>query len=284
MGHHFVPQYYLRRFAAEDAPELIWMYDKKQQRYAKPAIAKAAQQAAFYDSDVEKQLNETVERPANRVFDKLAAGEPIGDSERVAAAVYIGTMYSRVPTRRGEIAKLVPNAAEVVLRDVESAILEWSRKGADESAVARRLQELEIVAESIRADPLRGSVVDLIRSPFPSERVVQAIAAMTWRIGKARPPSFFVTGDNPVHFFKALGLRNSRSELTFPISRDTALFASWRGDAGMTLFFDSPAALVKECNRRIAHGSERFLFSPRAEPWLPVIAHKERPFFSEILW
>jgi hypothetical protein len=285
MGHHFVPQYHLRRFAVPENPELIWMYDKKANQFTRAAISKVAQQTTFYEEETEKQLNEQVERFGNLVFDKLIAGQPIETRERISAAAYIATMYARVPKRRAEISDMVPSAAEKVLRDLTDAVQQWAEANTDREAVARKLEEVDTVSRAVRSNPLKGPVVDLIRSPWPSQRIISTIGAMTWRIGRAKSMSpFFLTSDNPVHFFRGLGIGTSKSELVFPISERVALYASWRGELSSTQFFDAPSALVKECNRRIIHGTERFVFSPRSELWIGKVASKDQPFFSEIPW
>jgi uncharacterized membrane-anchored protein YjiN (DUF445 family) len=260
------------------------MYDKKSKIFSKAAIEKVAQQAKFYDEATEKQLNESVERPGNRVFDKLISGQRINAQERIHAAVYIATMYSRVPRRRTEITKMVPSVAEKVLRELFDTINDWIKTNPEPRLVERRLKEMEEVSRKVRTDPIKGAVVDLIRSPWASQRIIGTIASMCWRIGRVSAPHFFITSDNPVHFFKGLGLANARSELAFPISADLALYASWRGQIGATLAFHAPASLVKECNRRVAFEATRFVFTPKRESWIGAIANKERPFFSEIRW
>jgi len=284
MGKHFIPQRYLRRFAVIDDPDHIWMYDKKAKLFIKAAIKKVAQQARFYDEDTEKQLNEQVERPGNRVFSKFISDQPIDAKDRIDAAVYMATMYARVPKRRTEITKMVPSAAEKVLSELASAMNDWIKTNPDPQLVERRLKEMEEVSRKVRADPIKGAVVDLIRSPWASQRIIRTIASMCWRIGRASVPHFFMTSDNPVHFFKGLGLANTRSELTFPISAEFALYASWRGETGATMAFNAPASLVKECNRRVAFEATRFVFSPKRESWIDTIANKSKPFFSEIRW
>lgn len=284
MGKHFVPQRHLRRFAITDEPDQIWMYDKKSKLFTKAVIQKVAQQPGFYDEAAEKQLNENVERPGNRVFDKLISGESINAQERIHAAVYIATMYARVPQRRTEITKMVPFVAEKVLSDLADAVDEWIKTNPDPQLVEQRLKEVDEVSQKVWADPVKGAVFDLIRSPWPSQRIILTIASMCWRIGRAKSSHFFITSDNPVHFFKALGIGNSRSELTFPISAELALYASWRGQIGTTLTFDAPPTLIKECNRRVAHEATRFVFAPRADRWIGTISNKVRPFFSEIRW
>jgi hypothetical protein len=261
------------------------MYDKKFQRMSNPAIAKVAQQQKFYDAQTEKQLNDQVERPGNLVFKKLIAGHSIDSHERAQAAAYIATMYKRVPKRRDEISNMVPSVAEKVLKDLDAVVKEWAAAHPDREAATRRQKEVETVSVAVRSNPLKGAVTNLIRSPWPSQRIILTISAMTWRIGRVKDASsLFVTSDNPVHFFKGLGIGTPRSELTFPIAQTVALYASWRGQPASILFFDAPSRLVKECNRRIVFDADRFVFSSRRESWVATQAIKAQPFFSEIRW
>jgi hypothetical protein len=42
--------------------------------------------------------------------------------------------------------------------------------------------------------------------------------------------------------------------------------------------------LVPEVNRRVIAHSERFIFAATPQPWVPLVAHKPRPFLSRIQW
>jgi hypothetical protein len=284
MGKHFVPKRHLRRFAIVDEPDQIWMYDKSSKILKKAAIEKVAQQAEFYDGTTEVQLNERVERPANPILDKLIRREVIDSNERVLSAAYIATMYSRVPQRRSEITNIVPSAAEKVLKEYADALEAWAKTNPDPNRLEQRREEFDRVSRGVRADPTRGAVKDLIRSPWPSQRIIGVIASMCWRIGRAPAPHFFITSDNPVHFFKWLGIGNPNSALTFPISAHVALFASWRGEMGSIQYVDLPSSFVKECNRRQANGATRFVFARLSESWITRLADNPTPRFNEIRW
>ena len=57
MGHHYVPQEYLRGFAAPEQAGTIWMYDKQTDAFKRLPIKAVAQEADFYDQDTEAELN-----------------------------------------------------------------------------------------------------------------------------------------------------------------------------------------------------------------------------------
>ena len=94
----------------------------------------------------------------------------------------------------------------------------------------------------------------------------------------------FVTSDNPAFFFEGLGLGSPDSELTFPLSPELALLADWQGTPFSTSVFGAKPGLVREVNRRVVSGAERFIFSHAPQPWLPKVAGKGNPYLSRIQW
>lgn len=96
------------------------------------------------------------------------------------------------------------------------------------------------------------------------------LASMVWRFLVADKDSRFVTGDNPV-FTSGLGLKKVAAELTFPISSDITLHASWQ--PGPEGFFVVPEKYVKQLNQRTANNS-RQLFYYRSEEWPAKILNR----------
>jgi len=123
MGHHFVPQKYLRGFTSSLKPNALWQFDKRTLSFSnKPAaIKKIAQQPKFYDEQTEQNLNRFVEIPGNQVIDKLRSGNlSLTDDERIHLSVYIATMLKRIPKSRVKGKAIAPE----VLKDVASEIRE----------------------------------------------------------------------------------------------------------------------------------------------------------------
>ena len=75
-------------------------------------------------------------------------------------------------------------------RLVADAISDWIKTNPGPRLVEQHLKEMEEVSRKVRVDPAKGAVVDLIRSPWASQRVIGTIASMCWRIGRA-PAAFF---------------------------------------------------------------------------------------------
>ncbi len=283
MGHHYVPQKYLRGFADAKNPDAIWMYDKKLHQFTNPGIKSVAQESAFYSADVEHQLNEFVERPANLVLDKLRNQESIIDSERIHLAVYIATMFQRVPRGRTRAYSKLPSVYENTINKVKAEVLEWARVAENKDLVERRLAEIEDITQCLR-NSTPDFIIERIRTPWVSEKVISMVCAMSWRIVHSTGPDYFLTSDNPAYFFEAYGIGRPESELTFPISTDFALFASWQGAQNSISHLGAKQKLVREANRRLAFGAERFVFYHRRVEWVAKLSDKSKPFLSRIQW
>lgn len=100
MGHHTVPQQYLRNFEDPKRPGFLWLHEKQGDSSRHAAIKNVVQSRGFYSQDMEKQLATDVELPANKVISKLIGGQRITLNERSDLAVYVGTMLRRVPYHR----------------------------------------------------------------------------------------------------------------------------------------------------------------------------------------
>jgi hypothetical protein len=282
MGKHYVPRQHLRRFQIHEKPEFVWLYDKKTGRFAKAAISKVAQEPDFYSPDVERALAEVVEQPGNIAIDKLLRREPINNQERTHLSLYLMTMLTRGPRQRRKSLERAPDILKGVVSDVRGEIEAWVEDGTDPELAAARMKELcEVEERFSRGIP--SHVLDLIRTPFWSERTVECIHNMRWHILPAPPGTFFVTCDTPVHLFDCYGVGTSDSELTFTISKDFALIGEHQGSWG-TVFEKPQPQLAKEVNRRILSHAERFVFSPRKAGWIAGVTNKECPYLSQIRW
>jgi hypothetical protein len=129
-----------------------------------------------------------------------------------------------------------------------------------------------------------GTVEEQINSPWPSEKIAGAIGSMTWRLVTIPRDHFLITSDNPAYFFESLGLGNDDSELAFPISPALALMGSRQGRPQTVIEVTAKPVLVKEINRRLASGAERFVFAHKNASWIKAIATKRNASLNRIQW
>ncbi|MGD2103252.1 MAG: DUF4238 domain-containing protein, partial [Acidimicrobiia bacterium] len=224
MLNHYVPRFYLRGFSCEGAADQLWVYDKEAQRFFRAGVGRVGAAHGFYDDDVEAELNERVEAPGNSVIQALRDRQTISLDQKARLALYIGVLMMRVPEKRRRAFDRIPEAVDQTITQVYREIQALGDEGrAPADLVARRLDEVEGCREKFKEQPPRG-LIEQIRSPWPTPKVVNAVFSMRWRFGVASGPSFFVTSDNPVFFFRSFGVGRVESELTFPISSELVLF------------------------------------------------------------
>lgn len=263
------------------------MYDKRLCKFVYASVNSVAQQPGFYGSETERELNELVERPANAVLKKLRAGATIGASERTTLTLYIGTMMMRVPRKRRKALELIPGVIQTTINEVAASLVEWAqRTGADDRRIEKRIADLESLKERYRQEvPIK--LLQQVRDPWPTRRVLECIGLMTWRIISAAGVGHFLTSDNPAFFFEDLGLGNADSEVTFPLASDLALIANWQGTPGETIFLKATPKhrqILREVNRRAASGAERFVFYHEEQEWVRIVSDKRNPSLNLIRW
>lgn len=258
------------------------MFDKVRCQWSHAAIEKVAQERDYYPPDVEERLAKEVELPGHRALDCLRSRKPLAQADRDALAYYLGVLVMRVPTKRRKGHALVP---EVLGSTMAEAREEIARIASEDSAIRADewLTVVDKLEQQYRVRP-PANIIDQINSPWPSVEVVAAIRRMTWRVIDIPSDHFLLTTDNPTFYFDGYGLGTEKSELTFAISSDRALLGSFQGRPETTMVLKPKAALIKEVNRRLASGAERFVFAPRHATWIETLALKSNPYLSHIVW
>ena len=103
--------------------------------------------------------------------------------------------------------------------------------------------------------------------------LVGVLNTMVWTFYVASAASAFLTSDNPVFIPDKFGLGNRVSELSFPLSTQVALVASWNTSLRQGLI-DAKPQIVREINRRTIHAAWRNVYSPHNENWVLGILGK----------
>jgi hypothetical protein len=272
MGHHYLPQRYLRHFAHE---QRIWVFDRANKRSFQSAPKSVANECGLYSEEVEAFLNESVETPTHPIFDKILRREQISDSERAALARYITFMWKRVPRGRKRALGRVPESAEETRQEVMAEIDEGVRSGLiDDVRAASLRRQVEEIIDREKASPSPRLWYDSFE-PIGGSQVEQVLQSMNWVFLCSDSQRFF-TSDSPVFFFENEGIGRLTSELTFPISDSIALFADWNRTVS-DQYVSANSSLVKKINARTVRNSERFVFAKDNEPWM-------LPFVSKGSW
>lgn len=260
-----MPRHYLKGFADMREPNCIWMYDKQGGMPQLLPIKKVAQAKRYFTPEVEKALNDEVEKRANPVLDKMRNENSIGRWERTLLSVYMQVMILRVWDRENLLATATPHALEFAFSRVDGLLA---------AAAARDLSKAPLLAEK-RADVRRLKAEwekelpkDLRRDllqPRVRPRIAEAIQAMTWIAHVAEGGAAFVTSDNPLFFVRELGL--AKSDFFFPISKKVVLWGTHRKDLAERYFGVGPE-VVSQTNQLTVLGATRYVFHSTADlPW-----------------
>jgi hypothetical protein len=284
MGHHFVPQRYLRNFEDPGHPRYIWVHDRQGDTPQLAKIEKVAQSRKFYSPSTEKILAEAVERPTNAVIDKLTSNQSITPAERAQLAYYIAVMMKRIPAHRRHARAMMPEALASLVKDIREQLKVLSNDvRANPEVFKRRAVELDEVERKFQAHPPQ-EVLEQIREPWPSVRIVELVFRMTWRILLSAGPIFFVTTDNPAFYFQSLGLARKESELCIPLSTRCMLHGSWQRARPDPVFVLCEQAIVKEINRRMVSEAERLVFYHQSADWVLKLFKKKSLVLNKIEW
>jgi hypothetical protein len=282
MGHHYVPRQHLRRFAAKDKDNCVWMYDKQTRKFCEAGIARVAQENGYYDPETESALADVVEGSGKIANDKLLNRETIDNVERSKLSLYFMIMLTRGPRQRKKSLAHAPEAMAEINTETEAEIRQWIADEPGNAMAHHRLQELEHVRAKF-SEKIPQNVIDQIRRPFWSERTVECIHNMFWHVLPASQGMYFVTCDTPAHIFDCYGVGTSESEYTITLSKDFALVGEHKRNWGIV--YERPQAqIAKEINRRILSHAERFVFSPKKDDWIDIVAQKTDPYLSRINW
>jgi hypothetical protein len=283
--HHVLPRLYLKGFVEEEGSSFVWEYLKDAGVRTNPqrkSIGRPSATKDYYayraddgrtDFEVIENLLERFEKPCNAVFDKIRSYKAISYEDKAAFSFYLTQMHRRVPAYREGLAKLLPKAAVVLEPEVrEKFNLPDSQETKDMlDRIFRRTATPEYQAR-VHLDVLARA---------QDSRVTAVFLSMKWRFFVAPIEQRFLTCDDPVFYFSALGLLNPASEVSFPISTDVALVASyWTGaEEG---FLSATSQLVKELNRRTLSRAIRRVYFYRHDQWILQLLDKQFSQFQSI--
>lgn len=292
MGHHYVPQEYLRHFAVGQDHSKIWQFSKYLQEFGPQPIPirNVAQSSNYYFPEDEAFLAANVEAPARAPLNKLRNSEFLIPDERAAVSRYVESLIKRGPWSRRRAKKLLPETFEYTRARIMPHFPELTaRHGWSPEMMMAALEALEREAKD-------GSISeknDLVKSQFSTGRLAMLMFCMHWVVVNAGTAGEFVTSDTPVFFTVGAGLQNEAAEISVPLSPAAVLHASWRGTpCGLEHVRAPTAQIFKEFNRRTVRNAVRFVYSRNNSRWISTVAskpedgwwaiHLNRPVFEPI--
>jgi len=273
VGHHYVPQYYLRGFCRDG--NHLWVFDKQDQHAFTTHVKNVASETAFYSEEVENLLAQSVEQPANQVLAAIRARKPVSPTEKRSLAAYINCLWKRVPQGKRRLRDSASSISQQLASEYDSQFEEAVREHPEDrehfEKIRARIQEL---LDRWSADPPEEAWLRNL-APGATPKSVAVLSQMTWRflVFDSRPA--FLTSDNPVFFFPHLGIGRPQSELTFPVSSNIVLWATWRSDLEEG-YHPATENVVGKVNRRTASITTRFAFHADYEDWVLPLLNKPK--------
>jgi hypothetical protein len=263
---------------------MIWMFDRLGNEPHEASIKMVAQERGFYDDQIELQLAREVEEPGSSVIQKLIKADSISSLDRFHLTFYVGTMLKRVPDRRQRALALLPSLVEDTKTSVYQKLIAMAEaSGASSELLREKLSEADTLVEQFAVEP-PPVIFEQIRTPWPTEKMLEAIYRMTWRVLVTDGPLYYITTDNPVFFFRCWGLGTLNSELTFPLSTTHALHGSFQPTESNLTYCQARRSFVREVNRRLASEATRFAFHHQRTEWITNLLRNRNPHLSRIQW
>lgn len=287
--HHFVPNFYLKRFANQK--NQVIQYDRERRRGYSTSVTNCAVETDFYQllspdgttSNDAEEFFSLLEAESSAVFRALDAAEILESGpeshDRLTLAIYIAFQFLRTREARD----LANQLGDLIYR----GNLELALRGKTGEAFVDELTELagrspttaEIdAAKSFIADPTATKILPSFGELFPmmvtaALDVAPSIAVRPWTMLLASTPTFLTT-DRPVTFWRDRQRRNPYTGVGLH-NADAVYFALdprkmlviGQGEEGTWAHRSASRAEVRNVNAIVADWSYRFIFHhPKYRP------------------
>jgi len=183
-------------------------------------------------------------------------------------------MLKRVPQSKIRMKKTAPNIAQSLQQKWDKEISKLLLENPSQKELfEKRRMEIKTNLDKYSKNIPKDFWLELI-PPERTPNTVEAISKMTWLFLTYEKFPVFLTCDNPVFYFQGMGIGKPESEITFPISSNIVLWATWRSDIqeGYSLIKNQA---IKEINRRTATNATRFIYHLKDEDWIPRFINKQ---------
>jgi hypothetical protein len=274
MGEHYIPQYYLSGFCDPSAPSKIWVYEKGNERIFLSGIKNIAHENNRWPQKTEEYFANSIEAPANHVLDKIRNRELISQSDKVTLSDYMIILWKRVPRGFERSKAIYPEVMNEVFANIEQKMYALIEKyPSKKELLQERLQELpKLKLEYEKELPKELWYQTLSPDALPMVRTV--LPAMTWVFFTSDNRQPLLTSDNPVFFFEWYGLGKPKSEITFPISSEIVLWATWRSGIVENQYAAIKDSILNEINRRTASSATKYMYYSIEANWVVNLINK----------
>lgn len=281
MGDHYVPQHYLRGFTSSN-DGMIWTYEKNGSIKFPSDVRNTGHETNYYSPEIETYLANQIEAPANKVIDKIRSRENLTKEDKTKLATYMVVMLKRVPQSKIRMKEMAPSVAQKQEKQWDQEISKLTNKHPEKAnLLEKRRAEIKQNLKKYSVNPPKDFWLSLI-PPERSPNVINVLQQMTWHFLTYDEAPVFLTCDNPVFYFMWMGIGKPESEVTFPISSNIVLWATWRKNIEEKYTVIHRQA-IKEINRRTATNTTRFVYHARDEYWIPKFIAKKHHALNRLI-
>lgn len=280
--HHFVPQGYLRGFAADDdgSRTFVWVYDKQHGRPPrKKSVRSIAWAPAYYaqerddgtpDNDsLESALARTIDNEIPTILSRIdiapGAAVSLDEDSRNALAFFLGLSLARVPSFRDGIDAMYSQLAQITLDHLAE----------QDPAIADGVSKYGVKAEAkpwVSLEPMIKIAEAVARSAFDKN----------WQFFVPPKDVSLVTSDNPVVFSGAavglsqLGPAHPGAELVMNLRKNLALVCTPKQGYPSMRVFALSAVEARKFNRGVVRAARQRVFADHNSKTLDDFVKKYR--------
>ncbi len=293
--HHYLPEFYLEGFVDPRNRPFVWVYEKGDSKIRKASAKDIAVQKHYYsfitseghkDTETFENFFGLIEGHVAPVFQKLKRHESLDDEEKSWFAIFLSSIMIRVPNFRENIEK---SAAEVIRRiNVKIASDTEAFKSMINSFEKETGDKIGLPVEDLKKFILNGKYEIKVDPQFSLYMLtlINDFGLLFHKMGWTILTSDgyrFITSDNPLSYDDpthdprsplGIGLLNKNVRLTFPVTKEFALFATWskQGDG----YLKASNKLVRAINQRTIQSALKFVFSSERSEGLNNLVQKQK--------
>jgi|JI10StandDraft_1071094.scaffolds.fasta_scaffold263228_2 hypothetical protein len=277
-GHHYITESYQKNFADKNGH--VWILTPEKRIY-NTNPENSFKKSNFYTVKlpsgggslvVEKTLAEIEGGFISVIKNKIVLGKDLDDEDRMYLSLFVAAMITRTKIQRDHFKD---NYNKLIKRMEEMG--EMMKKNPPKVAhIEHRdspsltLDELKLHIENFDSDE-SVSTLGLLQDTAP------LISQMKWSILCARSSKFFISSDNPFCMCApkreqlygkgtmgaSAGLLDGDVELTFPLSREYVLFASW--ESKRPLYVNVEEDVIEQVNYRTCRTASNLIAGSKQE-------------------
>lgn len=292
--HHFVPQFYLRRFCDPCVPvgyePFLWVNNRTETGWKKKAPRNCGYEIGMYsvaaeDSELVEKFYSSLETMMAKVYkESLDSFDFPREKEREVISIFAGSCATRSPMMRWNHERMAKQVLEksikLVMRKpsfLDGMVKETGMDREEAERVHKLILENGGYKVSVKKEYLTATGINVL--PV----VTEIVSKMKWKLLIAPFNEYFVTTDSPacwedpclrhsVYGNSGLALKNV--EFILPLSRKLCLLAGWNYMEGV---FVAKAEQVRRIVNRCISWSSRQICSPRPFELVPQDKSKDGP-------